>query len=578
MFTWWKRNFATAPSPRRYLPRLESLEQRETPAVAIGVGNNVNISMASGNQREQTIVINPTNPNNVVAFSNIDSIDGDLMADSGIFEAYSFDGGQTWAQQLLFTDTTSPDEACCDPQAAFDRFGNLFFTYLTNSGDIALARSNDGGQSFFISLLTFDTGHDQPSIAVGPGPKPGLGSVWVSYFTSGVNPGLPPHIDTQVAVVAGFGLVGPFKNPVAVPGSELTRSNFGDIAIGPNGEAVVTYHSTVGNPAGPSIIFMNVDPDGMGPAPWSSRRFVTSTNIGFARIIPGTSNNLGIGPEPSVAFDRSKGRFRGRLYLAYTDAANTTTNDTNVVVRYSTNLGLTWSGPVQVHDVTAGSQFNPAIAVDPITGLVGLGWFDTRNDSTGARYEFFATISDTGGNSYSPNAKVSAGQSQSSLSETPPIAGLRPLGVGDYNKIDFYAGNLQVIWPDNSPGLVGNPDPGHMELVTARLKVGKSLRVKVIFPPRWRLVDAANGIFQGRITVVNTSGINLQGPFKLTITLPHPSLNFVFPPNTRVGNTVTFTINSGLPNRRALRFLAQLANPLRLPLPSALAGFASSIV
>jgi len=579
MFTWWKRNPADSSKSRRYRPRIEALERRETPAVAIGVGANFNISQAAGNQREQSIVVNPTNPNNVVAFSNIDSIDGDLTADAGIFEAFSFDGGQTWAQQLLFTDTTSPDEACCDPQAAFDRFGNLFMTYLTASGDVALARSNDGGQSFFIQLLTSDTGHDQPSIAVGPGPRPGLGSVWVSYF-SGVVTGstLPPHIDTQVAVVAGFGLVGTFKNPVAVPGSELVRANFGDIAIGPRGEAVVTYHSTVGNPAGPSVIFINVDPDGMGPAPWSARRFVTSTNIGFARIIPGTSNNLGIDPEPSVAFDRSRGPNRGRLYLVYTDAPSTTTNDTNIVMRFSNNLGLTWSGPVQVNDVTAGSQFNPAIAVDQTTGLVGIGWFDTRNDSAGLRYDFFATISETGGKSFVPNIKVSAASSQASLAEAPPVAGLRALGVGDYNKIDFVAGNLQLIWPDNSPGLLGNPDPLRMDLVTARVRVGKQLKVKVVFPPRWRLIDPTNSIFQGRITVVNNSGVDLRGPFSLTIVLPDPSLNFVFPPNTRVGNSVTFVINAGLRNRRALRFVAQLANPLRLKLPSALVGFASTVV
>lgn len=579
MFTWWKRNLALAPSSsHRYRPAIEALEGREAPAVAIGVGANINLSQAAGNQREQSIVINPTNPNNVVAFSNIDSVNGDLMADPGIFSAYSFDGGQTWAQQLLFNDATSAEEARRSPQAAFDRFGNLFLTYLTADGDIALARSNDGGQSFFVQLLTFDGGHDQPSIATGPGPRPRLGSVWVSYASTAAAAGLPPHIDTQAAVVVGFGIVGPFKNPVAVPGSELVRANFGDIAIGPRGEAVVTYQAAVGNAAGPAIIFSNIDPDGLGPAGWSARRFVTSTNVGFARIIPGTSNSLGIDPEPNLAFDQSKGRFRGRLYITYVDAADTTTNDTNVFVRFSNNGGLSWSGPILVHDTSAGSQFNPAIAVDPSSGLVGLAWFDTRNNSSGQRYEVFATVSDTGGRSFSPNVKVSDGQSEASLAEVPPIGGLRALGVGDYNKIDFVAGNLQVIWPDNSPGLFANPDPLRMDLVTARLTVGKAQRVRVIFPPRWRLVDPANGVFQGRITVINTSGVNLRGPFSLTITLPDSSLDFVFPPNSRSGNTVTFVINSGLPNRRALRFVAQLANPLRLPLPSSLAGFASSIV
>ncbi len=577
MFTWWKRNPASTSRPR-FRPAVEPLEPRETPAVAIAVGANINISQAAGNQREQSIVVNPTNPNNVVVFSNIDSIDGDLVADAGIFSAFSFDGGQTWAQQLLFTDDTAPEEACCDPQAAFDRFGNLFLTYLTATGDVALARSNDGGQTFFVQLLTTDTGHDQPSLAVGPGPRGKLGSVWVSYF-SGVVAGstLPPHLDTQVAVVVGFGVVGPFKNPVPVPGTELVRANFGDIAIGPRGQAVITYQSTVGNPAGPSVIWVNIDPDGMGPAGWSARRFVTSTRVGPARLIPGTSNNLGIDAEANVAFDLSRGPNRGRLYLVYTDAADTTTNDTNIFVRFSNNGGKSWSAPVMVNDVAAGSQFNPAIAVDPFSGLLAVAWFDTRNDAAGPNYEFFVTVSETGGRTYNPSVKVSAAPSNSTLAETPPVGGLRALGVGDYNKIDFVAGNLQVCWPSNSSTLFDNPDPLRLDLVTARVRVGKILRLKVVFPPRWRLIDPANGVFQGRLTVINTTGVDLRGPFSLTLVLPDPSLNFVFPSNTRVGNTVTFTINSDLRNRRALRFTALLANPLRLRLPSALIGFASSV-
>ena len=66
----------------------------------------VNVSQRTGNESESFVVINPTNPDNIVAFSN-------LASASSIFRGYSTDGGATWTRGTVATGV-----ACCDGQAA----------------------------------------------------------------------------------------------------------------------------------------------------------------------------------------------------------------------------------------------------------------------------------------------------------------------------------------------------------------------------------------------------------------------------------------------------------------------------
>ncbi len=584
MFRWSKAKQGRATSlSQKYRPRVELLEERELPALVVNVGPNIDVTQAVGNQREQSVAINPRNSNQVAIFANIEDITGDGAADDGVIEAWSKDGGQTWNTQFLFTDATLPEASVGDPQAAWDAFGNLYLTYIAdNNGnfDVAVAISIDGGQTFKSRILTTDGNHDQPSIAVGPGPQPGTGTVWVSYHSDVSTLSPAPHIDVQCALVISPGVVGPFRAPVAVPGSDAVLGNFGDIAVGPNGQVIVTYEPTGTVPAaGPSAVYVSVDPDGLGPLPFNPRKFVTSSNVGPARIIPGTTNNFGIDIEPSLAWDRSNGPHRGRVYLVYTDATGVTGNDTNIFLRFSDNLGLTWSSAIRVNDDTGtGSQFNPAVAVDQSTGNLGIAWFDTRNDPANNRlYEMWATVSATGGASFQKNFKVSAGQSNASLADPSGVSGVRPLGVGDFNKIDFVRGNLQIVWADNSPGLIGNPDPNRMDVVTSRVRVLTPTQVRVYFPIRWVPISVAAGTYKGQLTIVNLTNNTLFGPFTLTVILPFPSLNFLSPANTRVGNTVTFTITGNLPAHGTLRFNVVLSNPLHKKLPTFLIGYVTSL-
>src|SRR5205823_3732065 len=54
---------------------------------------NVNISHASGNQAETTIVLDPTNPQRLFSTSN--------SSGSSLFGAYSTDGGTTWSTRAM---------------------------------------------------------------------------------------------------------------------------------------------------------------------------------------------------------------------------------------------------------------------------------------------------------------------------------------------------------------------------------------------------------------------------------------------------------------------------------------------
>src|SRR5207245_5973768 len=102
---------------------------------------NIDVSRWHHNESEETVAVNPTNPDNVVIVSNVD------VPAAGMFEAYTTDGGASWTRQLI-GDNDSLGAACCDPSLSWDSNGNLFLAYLYNVGNfVPVALSTDGGAS-----------------------------------------------------------------------------------------------------------------------------------------------------------------------------------------------------------------------------------------------------------------------------------------------------------------------------------------------------------------------------------------------------------------------------------------------
>jgi len=56
---------------------------------------NIDVSQLSNNESEETIAVNPTNPNNIVIVTNV------VVPAAGMFAAVSLDGGSTWATRIF---------------------------------------------------------------------------------------------------------------------------------------------------------------------------------------------------------------------------------------------------------------------------------------------------------------------------------------------------------------------------------------------------------------------------------------------------------------------------------------------
>ena len=423
-------------------------------AVAQTAGPNLNVTRAEGNQTEPAVAVNPGNNNQIFIASRNET--------GGLYTARSADGGATWTTRLIARNAlpSSGDvpRAYGNPSAAWDTFGNLFLAYLSQASTLAptyvtLALSTDGGATFYSPngtgaslLLPYNPPAvpligDQPTVTVGPGSAGFRGSVWLTYWTMG-------GIVVSGAGVSGAGAVGSFTSfqppqPVSV--------NFGDIAVGPNGEVIVTYGPNGANSGG---IYVNLKPDGLGSAPFSNYVAVAGVNIGGFTPIP-AQPDWGIDPEAGLAWDRSGGPYRGRLYLVYTDAPAIGSADTNIFVVHSDDTGVTWSKPVRVNDDTgANSQFLPRIALDQSNGMLAVSWYDARESPLNNSARYYGVFSRDGGATFTPNFPIAAGLSNASNS--PSV--LKKADYGDYTGSAFVNGRLQTTWADNSNSTADNPE------------------------------------------------------------------------------------------------------------------------
>ena len=431
---------------------------------------NVDVSQRPGNESEETVAVNPTNPKNIVIVTNVDH------PAAGLFEGVSFDGGATWTTKLI-GDNDNLGDACCDPSLSFDRYGNLFMTYLYNVElEVPIALSTDGGLHFNLianiakppkqsSSASGERGLfrfvDQPTITAG------VGEVWMVFNGGG------PIVATG-AKVSGLGKVGRFITPEVVPGTN--NCTYGDVSIGPRGQVMQVCSLTESGQGGGKL-FVNVDPDGLGPAGFGSRVFVAETHVGGFDFIPAQPDRS-VDAEPGLAWDRTGGPHNGRVYLVYTLEQPNESNNMDIYVRFSDNDGATWSSPARVNDDhTKNSQFLPKISLDPTSGSLAVVWYDSREDlGTGGSgdtdgvpnddAQFWGAFSTDGGQTFTANTQISAGTSNSHDSGN-------AIDYGDYTGLSFYGGIAHPAWADNSNSTGNNPDGTlhGLDIYTAAVKV-----------------------------------------------------------------------------------------------------------
>jgi endonuclease YncB( thermonuclease family) len=422
-------------------PASDSSSAATTSAVPTGAAGTIDrdTSQRSGGENECAVAQNPANPLQLFNACNVAS-------GAGMFAARSIDGGATWIypdpsdKTITDGDPGQGASACCDPTLAWDSFGNLYITYINAATSaIVTILSTDGGETFS-DLATFSGSVDQPTVVANDTPDGVV--VWIVWNQGGA-------MVARAAVATGLGTVGAFGNLQSIPAS--AGCSFGDIAVAPSGAVVQVCEVPTGG-QGPANIRLNVDPDGVGANAFGSSSIATTTNVGGFDFIP-AQNARSVDAEAGLAFNRASGSPGfGRLFLVYTEETVNESNDMNILVRYSDDIGTTWSAPIQVNDdATSNSQFLPKIASDPVTGNVAVCWHDARNAPSNNQMELFCStaVPTAGVPVFASNVQVSDGISTSNGSG---------VEYGDYMGLTFNAGIVTPVWADTSNSTGDNPD------------------------------------------------------------------------------------------------------------------------
>ncbi len=454
-----------------------------------GTRCNLEASTTMGPGNEVTIAVNPTNPENVVAgakdYTPVSA--GDCVWD-GVY--VSEDGGETWTNLpvpgspwLLLNDPASYEASkasqfwcTTDPVVAFGPEGTCYFSFMAYQADPVtgsklgrgivpmgglndwafnraaqmVAVSTDGCLSFdgmsMIADGTFPVNfHDKQWITV----DQTTGRVhvaWLDFFAPGNvhyysdDEGASWHGPQVLSTWGGTftgGSTGPFG-----PAGQGTM-----VATGPD-RSYVSW-------GGPDGIFLRGSTD--GGATWEEGRTVIETEDA------GMEASYRSGGMPFIAVDDTEGALSGSVYYAWQDTRNPG-EERDILFAASRDGGETWSTPLQLNDDDAcgflpvtdceagveaegHDQFFPAVSVNP-NGVVDVVWYDRRDDPGNRLLDVYHTYSRDGGETWSPNLRVTTVSSDPTLSRHQN--GM--VFIGDYIDIDSTVDRAYPVWADTRHG------------------------------------------------------------------------------------------------------------------------------
>ena len=444
--TWWaKYNYLVTHGVR---------QSAMVTTASFTVGANVDVSNECGPQSETYITLNSASPNTLAAGSN------------EIFRLpmrgySSSDGGLSWGGVDLPLPRAIGAHGVdfgSDPSLAFDTRGNTFYSYIVvffstnfhaiNGTEMAVARSSDGGQTYpHVTFFEFSGGedhfNDKPMITADTNPSsPFRDNVYVAWDAALGGSGSG---GIRVATSTDHGATFSARRIDHRPGPGL---GIGAVPfVGPDGQVYAAWNDFKNN-----VIAFNRSFD--GGVTWDAERAIAAKQARFDVAVPAESFR-GALVYPACDADRSTGSHRGRLYCSWMDL--TAAGTTDIFASFSDDQGTSWSTPAAVTDQLSFpvDRFNQWLSTDPTTGSVNVSFYDTRNDTTGQRFQtdvYFAQSADGGLGWSAPNTRVTTVSSNEH-----DCNGLFPClnGIdygnqqGDYEGLVSFAGVSHPIWTDS---------------------------------------------------------------------------------------------------------------------------------
>ncbi len=343
---------------------------------------------------------------------------------------YTLDGF-TW----LRNNPSFPSGVAGDPVTAFDSLGNLYYDNMKNpiTGTWVIKSTNNSVS--WGTGVSANIGNDKNWIAADQSAGP-----YSNYIYGAMTPG---NFVRSTDLGASFSST--FSSSNTLPGNMT--------AVGPSldgsiqGGSVYFVKST--GSAFAAVYTFNRSTDGGATfSLMSAQNFANyvGTFVGGRNSV----QNMRTRPYPFIAADNSYGPYRGRFYVIY--ASNVPAGDGNkpdILCRYSTDGGATFSNPVTVNDdvnTQNNNQWMPAPWCDKETGRLYVQWMDTRDCPTSDSALMYATYSTNGGQSFVTNQKIS--NKKFRINCTSCGGGGTPAYYGDYNSIVSNPKTSMLAWTD----------------------------------------------------------------------------------------------------------------------------------
>ena len=384
---------------------------------AVLSGQNIMISNQS-NPNEPAIMIDPKNPNVLIAGANLNNY------------FISLDTGNTWTKHTL----SSTFGVWGDPVISVDTAGNFYFFHLSNpsSGSfidrIVCQKSSNKGQTWTNGSFTGLNGtkaQDKQWCAIDRTNNK-MYLTWTQFdkyassdpthksvilFSKSSDNGTSWTAPTKISIATGDCKDDDNTVEGAVP------------AVGPNGEIYVSW-------AGPNGIVFNKSSD-QGTTWLTNEIPVNPMPGGWNYAIPGIDRCNGL---PITVCDLSNGPNRGTIYINWSDQRNGTSN-TDIWLAKSTDGGQTWANALKVNDdVSNKHQFMSWMTIDQKSGYLYFVFYDRRNYSDNST-DVYVAVSMDGGNTFI-NRKISSS----------PFIPTNGIFFGDYTNIIAHNGIIRPIW------------------------------------------------------------------------------------------------------------------------------------
>jgi hypothetical protein len=463
---------------------------------------------------EPTIAVDPNNPMTIAVAQ-------------GSNLRFSVDGGATFLGTLtvpLPSPALNGGNPWCaggDPAMAFDSQGRLFTSYLARPSDVASCPPSGGigvtGREVMVAGYEFDgavfnlisggpTWPVRATVGAGLAPPANADKNWLAADS---NPASP--FADQIYVIWADLSAGEWENRItfATAGGnwndwsaafQLTSTDDDDggdadglpddgirpwpphVAVAPNGDVYASTHFQMdfldtGNraPDGESggILFWRSTnggasfgapsfpfPQSFADTTWNVQS-LQGAIVGAPYWLQGTVQGW-ILPDPLVA---------GRVHVVTNDDPDddpTFDDPADVVIATSNDSGASWNAPTQVDSGPSGTfQVLPTAAIDPVTGAIGVTWYDNRSGNMNLNGTFLldlmATYSTDGGVSWFPEFVVNDFQFDPDNSPSTRFCGPNdsqcpgctnpgcPITtrIGEYNGVSYGECTAYMVWADN---------------------------------------------------------------------------------------------------------------------------------